>query len=205
MVDNFKGKTLDYTQGATSQPPEITEPPSGNKVLTAEEKWFVGIWGATIPGSYHGDMYYIFYQDGTFKEARVGRFLVGYDYLYSTIAFSYGNWHVSGGSLYLTNRMATIWNVRSQPNSDADGYKADGVTPNNLTPWSKHDDYVWRDIIRFEEGEVSYDNNAFDYRLFYATGTWEGTADGYPAPKFRERDRLPSGSIKDAFEHIHTP
>ena len=80
MVEKLKGKTLDYTQGGTPQPPETTQPPSGSI-----DSRLVGYWKHSYPYSdiygnwFTQNTYYNFYSDGTFKswDSRAGRYLIG--------------------------------------------------------------------------------------------------------------------------------
>jgi len=125
MVDNLKGKALDYT-GGTTQPPENTQPPSGG--LNADEQELVGTWS----GYYKGfSLYYEFRADGTFSYS----FMMYSDHYYST--YGYGQWYLwvgkwskSGNTVYMTQIKQESWFGDNSERDDSTRGAIDDCTMN---------------------------------------------------------------------------
>jgi len=104
MVDNLKGKALDYTQGATPQP---TPPPSGG--LNADEQDLVGRWAGAFSGVGY---YYEFRDDGTFSLYRTMSSNNHANVKTSNTTYlNVGHWSYSGATVYMTQQKVVEWSV----------------------------------------------------------------------------------------------
>ena len=151
--------------------PAFAEPaqPPAERTITAEEQKYVGIWGGIIRGysDYYrnidrypddlsgiGEIYYEFKDDGTFKEVLVGivrRELSERPLSYhaNLMTLTAGSWHLSEGSLYLTNRMTASWNTFDPGYVEA----AEQITPRTILQWQSEDDVVILDAFYCPAGE----------------------------------------------------
>jgi len=184
MVENLKGKTLDYTQGGTTTPPPTTPPPSGDSSsgMPQGNSGIVGVWMAMSTRTSGTFAHVIFYEDGTFLFAAPAKGLYNFDReqdkadrqgdnFWGTYTFNgnTGTWKYdaasvvneitleSDGGLKLTSTYSKFYRCASVDNYRFDGSytsRADPFDPELSQPGEKA-------VIRFKSDGTFIDEGLF--------------------------------------------
>jgi hypothetical protein len=111
-----------------------------------------------------------------------------------------GQWRESGGTIYLTGRVASEWDCYGGTMSPSGGYLEDGITPKDQSPWRSSPDYTIKNITIYEEGTHTSTSD----RVFVPS-EWEGVpnSEDNPVPILHYRELMPTGHIRDAFDYIN--